>query len=81
MKKILFTLISMSLLVLTSCARGEQATIINGDFESGDFTGWTVVADPIPKGVLDEPIGGEGAGSSTAMRLRCLENGTGVRCW
>lgn len=60
MKKILFSLVGMSLLLLTSCAKSGQASITNGDFESGDLTGWTVFADPMPSGVLAEPIGGKG---------------------
>ena len=60
MQKIWISLVTISMLLLAACAKSGQTTIANGDFESGDFTGWTVFADPLPRGVLAEPIGGEG---------------------
>ena len=56
----MFRTIFASLILLLSCTHA-RAAVVNGSFESGDFTGWTTVTTGSP--FVDWSVNGAGAGS------------------
>jgi PEP-CTERM motif len=39
--------IAFGLLISASAGRSQADFVVNGNFETGDFTGWTLAADPV----------------------------------
>ena len=54
---------------LTGGGGGGSGNFVNGDFETGDFTGWTLFQDPPGSGSIALDSSGQGSRAGTVARL------------
>jgi len=62
----------------TSCAGGGGGTFVNGDFETGDFTGWTLTRIPDDRGSIALDSSGQGGRTGTVARLVAAGDAAGT---
>ncbi|MGB5336991.1 MAG: hypothetical protein WBN07_15335, partial [Woeseiaceae bacterium] len=57
---------------------GGTGSFVNGDFETGDFTGWTLTQDPPGRGSINVDSSGQGGRAGTVARLVAAGDATGT---
>ena len=57
---------------------GSGGTFVNGDFETGDFTGWTLTQVPVDRGSITLDSSGQGGRSGSVARLVAAGDATGA---
>ncbi|MDH3430210.1 MAG: family 16 glycosylhydrolase [Gammaproteobacteria bacterium] len=62
----------------TSCAGGGGGTFVNGNFETGDFTGWTLTRIPNDRGSITLDSSGRGGRAGTVARLVAAGDAAGT---
>ena len=62
----------------TAGGGGGGGTFVNGDFETGDFTGWTLTQDPTDRGSIALDSSGQGGRAGTVARLVAAGDAAGT---
>jgi len=62
----------------TAGGGGGNGTFVNGDFETGDFTGWTLTQIPTDRGSIALDSSGQGGRAGTVARLVSVGDAAGT---